>query len=72
LIKDEKSGAVIGIEYTDAKNNLLKEYGSVIICSGGYGADFSENSLLRKYRPDICHLPTTNGDHCKGEGLKMS
>merc|ERR1711963_80806 len=45
--------------------------GAVILCSGGFGADFSPNSLLGKYRPDLMHLPTTNGEHCTGDGIKM-
>jgi len=44
----------------------------VIVCTGGYGADFAKDSLLNKHRPDLAHLPTTNGDHCTGDGLKMA
>merc|ERR1712032_1161759 len=47
------------------------EYGPVILCSGGFGADFTQNSLLAQYRPDLMHLPTTNGEHCTGDGIKM-
>merc|ERR1711972_1207819 len=47
------------------------ESGPVILCSGGFGADFSPDSLLGKYRPDLMHLPTTNGAHCTGDGIKM-
>merc|ERR1712118_370802 len=47
------------------------EYGPVILCSGGFGADFGSDSLLAKYRPDLLHLPTTNGEHCTGDGIKM-
>ena len=39
--------------------------------AGGFGADFTQNSLLAKYRPDLLHLPTTNGEHCTGDGIKM-
>ena len=39
--------------------------------SGGFGADFTSNSLLAQYRPDLLHLPTTNGEHCTGDGIKM-
>ena len=46
-------------------------YGPVILCSGGFGADFGSDSLLAKYRPDLLHLPTTNGEHCTGDGIKM-
>ena len=24
-----------------------------------------------KYRPDLVHMPTTNGAHCTGDGIKM-
>merc|ERR1711948_21219 len=41
------------------------------LASGGFGADFSGDSLLAKYRPDLLHLPTTNGEHCTGDGIKM-
>merc|ERR1712196_638375 len=43
----------------------------VILCSGGFGADFGSDSLLAKYRSDLLHLPTTNGEHCTGDGIKM-
>merc|ERR1711939_849176 len=29
------------------------------------------DSLLAKYRPDLLHLPTTNGEHCTGDAIKM-
>merc|ERR1712060_223983 len=48
-----------------------KEFGPVIFCSGGFGADFTQNSLLAMYRPDLLHLPTTNGEHCTGDAIKM-
>merc|ERR1712151_1209655 len=31
----------------------------------------TSNSLLATYRPDLIHLPTTNGEHCTGDGIKM-
>merc|ERR1712193_526022 len=45
--------------------------GAVIFASGGFGADFGQDSLLAQYRPDLMHLPTTNGEHCTGDGIKM-
>ncbi len=41
----------------------------MILASGGFGADFGADSLLATYRPDLLHLPTTNGEHCTGQGL---
>lgn len=72
LLKDEKSGEVYGVEYVDKDNKTLREYGVVIIASGGFGSDFTKDSLLMKYRPDLFSLPTTNGDHCRGDGIKMA
>merc|ERR1712010_419720 len=63
-------GAVVGALY-EKGGEKLKEYGPVIFCSGGFGADFGNDSLLAKYRPDLLHLPTTNGEHCTGDGIKM-
>ena len=28
--------------------------------------------MLAKYRPDLLPLPTTNGDHCDGSGIKLA
>jgi flavocytochrome c len=62
---------VIGVEFEkDGKTH--QAYGAVIIASGGFAADFTENSLLNKFRPDLNHLPTTNGSHCTGDGIKMA
>merc|ERR1712118_531420 len=60
--------AVVGCEYLKG-GTTFKEFGPVIFCSGGYGADFGSDSLLAKYRPDLLHLPTTNGEHCTGRGV---
>jgi len=65
-----KSGAVTGVTY-EKGGAQFQEHGPVIICTGGFGADFTQNSLLAKYRPDLMHLPTTNGEHCTGDGIKM-
>lgn len=46
-----------------------QEFGPMILASGGFGADFGSDSLLATYRPDLLHLPTTNGEHCTGRGL---
>merc|ERR1712178_91849 len=62
--------AVVGCEYAKA-GTQYKEFGPVVFASGGFGADFGQDSLLAKYRPDLLHLPTTNGEHCTGDGIKL-
>merc|ERR1719353_2513110 len=66
-----KDGTVIGVKY-EKGGEMFEEYGPVIISTGGFGADFGDDSLLKKHRPDLMHLPTTNGEHCSGDGLKMA
>merc|ERR1719372_17953 len=64
------TGACVGLVYEKGGIDF-QELGPVILASGGFGADFSKDSLLGKYRPDLMHLPTTNGEHCTGDGIKM-
>merc|ERR1719261_870886 len=71
LLKDG-AGNVCGVECTTADGKTIQEHGPVIIATGGFGADFEADSLLSQYRPDLKHLPTTNGEHCTGDGLKMA
>merc|ERR1711959_334243 len=69
-IKDA-SGTVCGVKY-EKDGKMFGEHGAVVIATGGFGADFGADSLLKKHRPDLMHLPTTNGEHCSGDGLKMA
>lgn len=71
LIRDPNTGAVVGVEYLkDGQTHT--EYGPVIIATGGFAADFSPEGILASVRKDLLHLPTTNGDHCTGDGIKMA
>lgn len=66
-----ENGTVVGVEYEkDGKTESVS--GPVILATGGYAADFTETSLLKKYRPEYYNLPTTNGDHCTGDGHKLA
>ncbi|CAE7199486.1 osm1 [Symbiodinium sp. CCMP2592] len=64
------AGTVVGCEYKKAGKSV-KEFGPMVLASGGFGADFGADSLLATYRPDLLHLPTTNGEHCTGDAIKM-
>ncbi|KAH8922285.1 Flavocytochrome c [Atractiella rhizophila] len=67
-----KNGDVVtGVEY-EVDGQKLTEQGVVILATGGYAADFAQDGLLKKFRPEYYDLPTTNGDHCTGDGLKMA
>lgn len=72
---EQSTAAVIGVEIeqrtAEGHVKMLREYGPVVLATGGYAADFSESSLLKRYRSDLYHLPTTNGDHSTGDGIKM-
>ncbi|KAG5420764.1 OSM2 [Candida metapsilosis] len=71
LIK-EGDDRVVGVKYKNLQDKSKSEvYGPVIMSTGGYAADFTKNSLLRKYRPDIIDLPSTNGVHATGDGQKI-
>jgi len=71
LLQDS-NGDVCGAECVSSDGKVFAEYGPVIIATGGFGADFGADSLLLQHRPDLAHLPTTNGEHCTGDGLKMT
>ena len=66
----DSSGACIGCVY-EKRDAQFEERGPVILATGGFGADFTDSSLLAKHRPDLINLPTTNGDHTTGDGIKL-
>ena len=68
LIKENNE--VVGVEY-EHKGETKREHGSVILATGGFGADFDPEGYLAKYKPETLPLSTTNGDHCTGDGMKM-
>merc|ERR550514_353148 len=65
-----RNAVCVGVQY-EFHGKLLQEHGPVILCSGGFGADFTSGGLLAKWRPDLLHLPTTNGEQTTGDGIKM-
>mmetsp|Transcript_14767 Transcript_14767/g.28588 ORF Transcript_14767/g.28588 Transcript_14767/m.28588 type:complete len:646 (+) Transcript_14767:88-2025(+) len=95
LIKE--GDEVVGVIF-EKGGKTYKEYGPVILATGGFGADFSADSLLAQVSdqfagmeawstssraakqsngkkipmPPLLSLPTTNGPHCTGDGIKMS
>lgn len=68
-----ENGRVVGVEYEkDGKRHQLKAE-AVVIATGGFGAgNIMRGGILEKIRPDLMHLPTTNGEHCTGDGIVMA
>lgn len=73
LIVDENDKSLVkGVKFKNLKTKQRDQLlGPVIMATGGYAADFTKNSLLQKYRPDIIDLPSTNGTHATGDGQKI-
>jgi len=80
LLKED--GQIVGVKIRQGDGKEFNEYGPVVLATGGFGADFSPDSLLAhshpdsvfwpRERPPILSLPTSNGEHCTGDGLKMA
>lgn len=72
LLKDA-DGKIIGCEYEKGGQQHTMHAKAVVVATGGYGAGgLFKDSLLFDTRPELCHLPTTNGEHCVGDGIKFS
>lgn len=66
----KEGNQAVGVVYElDGKKTTVN--GPVVLATGGYAADFTENSILKKHRPDVYDLATTNGQHATGDGQKM-
>ena len=67
-----ENGKVKGIEYEDKDKAAHQiEADNVVLATGGFSADLSATSLLRKYRPDLVHFPLSNGAQTTGDGQKL-
>ena len=67
---NREGNTVTGVTY-ELNGEEVSVDGPVILATGGYAADFTEDSLLKKHRPDVYDLATTNGAHATGDGHKM-
>lgn len=67
---NKEGNLVTGVTYEFGGESATVE-GPVILATGGYAADFTETSLLKKWRPDTFDLASTNGTHATGDGQKM-
>ncbi|KAL1960972.1 hypothetical protein VTO42DRAFT_4860 [Malbranchea cinnamomea] len=67
---NKEGNTITGVTY-EYNGQTHTADGVVVLATGGYAADFTENSLLKKWRPDVYHLASTNGVHATGDGQKM-
>jgi len=67
-------GRVTGVEYVDGDGQVQQVHAdAVVLATGGYGAGgLMKGSMLHSIRPDLVHLPTTNGDHSQGDGITLA
>lgn len=68
---NREGNKINGVTYEFGGESCTVE-GPVILATGGYAADFTETSLLKKWRPDTFDLASTNGVHATGDGQKMA
>lgn len=67
---NKDGNTITGVTYESAGESISID-GPVVLATGGYAADFTETSLLKKWRPDTFDLASTNGVHATGDGQKM-
>ncbi|ETN37014.1 uncharacterized protein HMPREF1541_08002 [Cyphellophora europaea CBS 101466] len=67
---NKDGNTVTGLKY-EFNGETHSVDGVVVLATGGYAADFSDDSLLKKWRPDTFDLASTNGTHATGDGHKM-
>ncbi|KAJ1554996.1 hypothetical protein HK405_003476, partial [Cladochytrium tenue] len=75
LLTRSADGAVIGVVVrVDGVDHELPA-SAVVLATGGFSSDRApdpETSLLARHRPDLVHMPTTNGPWSTGDGVKMA
>lgn len=67
---NKEGNFISGVTY-DVNGESQTANGVVVLATGGYAADFGNNSLLQNHRPDTFGLSSTNGAHATGDGQKM-
>lgn len=65
-----EDGVVVGLKYTDEEGQVQSIQGTVVLTSGGYANDHTDQSLLDKHAPQLAKLPTTNGPWATGDIIK--
>ena len=65
----EEDGAAAGVMANDAEHNYTINAKSVVLATGGFGANFE---LMSSYNPDLANAVTTNHSGATGDGIFMA
>jgi len=71
LLLDARGTRVVGCTYKKGGRTVSLR-GSVVLCSGGYGADFAASGILARCRPDLLHLPTACNEPSRPQGMELA
>jgi flavocytochrome c len=73
LLTDE-NGRVSGVIYQPSGKDWLEELNAsdVVLATGGFAADRSNESYLAKYRPELLHMAATAGSFSTGDGIALA
>lgn len=71
LLESDDNQEVVGVEYQDGTGKTEKLMcDAVVLATGGFGFDKSQDSLMAEHRPDLVGVPTTNGAFTTGDGIR--
>ncbi len=65
----DESGAVNGVDAETASGTVHFSAKAVIVCTGGFGANFD---MIKMYRPDLVDYVTTNKEATRGDGMVLA
>jgi flavocytochrome c len=77
LLSDD-DGRVLGVEVKYLTDHNLDNRSThlrapnVVLATGGFAADRSENSYLSQYRPELLKMPATAGHFSTGDGIGIA
>lgn len=71
ILKNETTNEIYGLKYNTSEQQSILYCKGIILASGGYGHDFSEDGLLNEFAPNYIKYPTTNGEQSIGSGIQL-
>jgi flavocytochrome c len=69
----DSEGKAIGVKCKSLKTGTEEDLfaDNVIVATGGFASDRTEQSLLKSFRPELASLPSTNGEFSTGDGHRI-